>query len=249
MDRLSQCTAIFALLFTLLQCSGVHAQAGDGGGADGYSNSELGAAGTGNSGSANSSANLSKGAIIAIAVVVVVVVIAGGEHNDLPFSFLQYTNSPPVTLSVLYFVAKKRQWEVRKSIRRTASRVSTAVKAMTPRTPARMSFSPRSPRFAAAQNDARPFKRKPTQMKQTKIAPDLEKGFPSIDQTLQQRSSEESHDSKIDNPARPLHVKKDSMNGRQKAVQKPKPILTVPPSEFDIDSPKSPMWQRIFGRA
>lgn len=127
--------------------------------------------------------------------------------------------------------------------------MTSAVKAMTPRTPARMSFSPRSPSSPIAKNNGRPFMRKPSQLRPKDRAPDLEKGFASIDQKLQ-RSSEESQDSKLDNnPAQPLHAKKDSMTGRQKQVQKPRPILTVPPSEFDIESPKSPMWQRIFGRA
>lgn len=64
------------LLFHTLSA---RAQSGDGGSADGYQNSDLGAAGTGADGSSSSSANLSKGAIIAIAVVVALTVVAGGE--------------------------------------------------------------------------------------------------------------------------------------------------------------------------
>ena len=56
------------------------AQSGDGGAAEGFSNSNLGTdAADGADGDSKSSANLSKGAIIAIAVVVAVVVVGGGE--------------------------------------------------------------------------------------------------------------------------------------------------------------------------
>lgn len=70
---LSCLLAVF--LHTLL----VRAQSGDGGAAEGFSNSNLGTdAEDGADGDSNSSANLSKGAIIAIAVVVAAVVIGGG---------------------------------------------------------------------------------------------------------------------------------------------------------------------------
>lgn len=83
MDRTSKWQSTTVLLAILLHFSRAYAQNGDGGGADGFSNSNLGAAGTGADGSANSSANLSKGAIVAIAVVVAVVVIGGGKLDHL----------------------------------------------------------------------------------------------------------------------------------------------------------------------
>lgn len=67
---------IFGLLLHTL-CA--HAQSGDGGSADGYQNSDLGAAGTGADGDSSSSANLSRGAIIAISVMVALVVVGGGK--------------------------------------------------------------------------------------------------------------------------------------------------------------------------
>lgn len=67
------------LLAVLSHAFLTNAQNGDGGAADGYSNSNLGAAGTGADGSSSSSANLSKGAIIAISVVVALVVVGGGK--------------------------------------------------------------------------------------------------------------------------------------------------------------------------
>lgn len=69
------------LLLGLLLCIvPTQAQNGDGGTADGYANSNLGAS-NGADGTSNSSANMSKGAIVAIAVVVALVVFGGGKHE------------------------------------------------------------------------------------------------------------------------------------------------------------------------
>ncbi|KAK4166510.1 hypothetical protein QBC43DRAFT_206453 [Cladorrhinum sp. PSN259] len=75
--------------------------------------SSAGASGTSNG------ISISKGALIAIIVVVVVVAIAG------------------ITSSVLFFVAKKREWTIKETIRRSARKVVTAL------TPRRSEF-PRS---------------------------------------------------------------------------------------------------------
>ena len=61
----------------------VSAQSGDGGAANGFDNSNLSDSGNGADGASHSSANLSKGAIIAIAVVVAVVVMGGGKLTSL----------------------------------------------------------------------------------------------------------------------------------------------------------------------
>ena len=76
----------------------------------------------GAAGPEKSGINLSRGSIIAIGVVVGVVVILG------------------LTSAVLFYVAKKRQWEVRKSLRRSTRRVTTAIRA---HTPVRTNFSKR----------------------------------------------------------------------------------------------------------
>jgi hypothetical protein len=68
----------------------------------------------GASGKTETAISLSTGDQIAIAVVVGVVVILA------------------LTSAVLFYLAKKRQWEVRASIRRSARRVTTAFKAKTP---------------------------------------------------------------------------------------------------------------------
>lgn len=73
-------------------------------------------------GPSKSGINLSKGSIIAISVVVGCIAIIA------------------IASAVLFYVAKKRQWEVRKSIRRSAKRVTTTIKA---HTPVRANFSRR----------------------------------------------------------------------------------------------------------
>ncbi|QSS57734.1 hypothetical protein I7I53_12013 [Histoplasma capsulatum var. duboisii H88] len=70
--------------------------------------------------SGQGSINISQGGIIAIAVIVGIVVILG------------------VTSAVLFYIAKKRSWEIRASIRRSARRLAT------PLTPRRFSTAPTS---------------------------------------------------------------------------------------------------------
>lgn len=88
---------------------GAGPSAGDAGSSasSGTGDSEAGA-----SGSSSGSITLSRGGIIAIIVVVVCVVLFG------------------IISSILFYLAKKRSWEVRKTIRKSARRVATA---LTPR--------------------------------------------------------------------------------------------------------------------
>lgn len=72
-----------SLVLAFLLCvAPIQAQSGDGGGAEGFGNSNLGG-GNGADGTSNSSANLSKGAIIAIAVVVALVVFGGSKQYSI----------------------------------------------------------------------------------------------------------------------------------------------------------------------
>jgi hypothetical protein len=68
----------------------------------------------GATGKSESAITLNTGQQVAIAVVVGLVVILG------------------LTSAILFYIAKKRQWEVRASIRRSARRVTTVIKAKTP---------------------------------------------------------------------------------------------------------------------
>lgn len=68
----------------------------------------------GASGDTETAITLNTGDQIAIAVVVSIVVLLG------------------ITSAILFYIAKKRQWEVRAALRRSARRFTTAVKARTP---------------------------------------------------------------------------------------------------------------------
>ena len=83
---------------------------------------------------------ISRGALIAIVVVVVVVAIVGSRSSTITYRLLRSLStdfSAIVASSVLFFVAKKREWTVKETIRRSARKVVTAL------TPRRSEF-PRS---------------------------------------------------------------------------------------------------------
>ena len=146
-------------------------------------------------------------------------------------SSTNYTDDTLVVLAILFYLAKKRQWKVRQTIRRTTTKV---VRAMTPRTPAKMTFgSPKSPGPGATT-----FSDKGRKTQKTR---DVEKGFQSIDQ--QMRSSEESQ---VALKQKTQHSRSES--DTNKKLPKPKPTIDVPSSHFEMDSPKSPFLNRLFGR-
>jgi len=96
-----------ALATTAPEQPGGDPAAGDVSSSPGAGDTDAGAAGPD-----SGSINISKGGVIAIVVCVVFVVIVG------------------ITSSVLWYLAKKRSWEIRATIRRSAKRVATA---LTPR--------------------------------------------------------------------------------------------------------------------
>ena len=83
----------------------------------------------GAAGPSSGSIQLSTGALVAVIVAVAVVVIGGSELEKSPRE-ATFANCRIVASSVLFYIAKKRSWEVRKTIRRSAKRVVTA---LTPR--------------------------------------------------------------------------------------------------------------------
>lgn len=101
--------------------------AGDAGSSAGSSTGDSDA---GASGSSSGSITISKGGIIAIIIAVVCVVIFGSEYPNRSRAVEAYADIRAVASSILWYLAKKRSWEVRKTIRRSARRVATA---LTPR--------------------------------------------------------------------------------------------------------------------
>jgi hypothetical protein len=83
----------------------------------------------GAAGPSSGSINISTGALVAIIVVVSVVVIGGSRSQEVSVA-ARLANWRTVVSSVLFYIAKKRSWEVRKTIRRSAKKVVTA---LTPR--------------------------------------------------------------------------------------------------------------------
>lgn len=84
----------------------------------------------GASGDAGGSVNLSRGATIAIAVVVSIVAALGGESKRQAtfFSIDWNLANFKVISAVLFYLAKKQQWEVRKSIRKSTRRLTGSFK-------------------------------------------------------------------------------------------------------------------------
>jgi len=105
----------------------------------------------GASGSSPGSINISHGAMIAIIVVVAVVAVVG------------------ISSSILFYVAKKREWKIRESIRRSARKVVTAL------TPRRSEF-PRSLKDEPGTSRARDHKRLDDVPPTPRLPVDLEKG-------------------------------------------------------------------------
>lgn len=92
---------------------------------------------SGSSGDSHSSVHLSSRSQIAIIVVAVLVAIIGGElffHIMLSRGFLEiaakanHTCHNIVVTAVLFYLTKKRQWELRAAIRRSARRLTAPLK-------------------------------------------------------------------------------------------------------------------------
>lgn len=105
----------------------------------------------GASGDDTGAITLSKGGIAAIIAVVVVVAVLGGQYlcSSTCRLRLRFLTSSTVASVVLYFVAKRRQWKVRESIRRASRRLTgrsgpTKSQRQSKRTPVRMDLPPSS---------------------------------------------------------------------------------------------------------
>ncbi|OCT54173.1 hypothetical protein CLCR_00321 [Cladophialophora carrionii] len=235
---LVQCLALL-LYIDLLGSSQVLAQSGDGGGAQGVEPGDIGAGpgiseNAGAAGPDTGSVNLSRGATIAIAVVVSVVVILG------------------VTMTTLFFLAKKRQWTMKETIRRSARKVSSAVKAVTtPMTPKKMTFSSiekrqRNEVALKKANDELSRSLSATGTKEKKQKERAARGDSSSS------SSDRDVEKGLPDSAVKIESKRDEIDGERitkKDKRRPRPpSVSIPSSAFEMDSPKTPMWKKVFGR-
>ncbi|EXJ93008.1 hypothetical protein A1O3_01564 [Capronia epimyces CBS 606.96] len=203
------------------------AQSDDGGAAGGVEPGDIGSgsdpqdsADAGAAGPDTGSVNLSRGATVAIAVVVSIVVVLG------------------ITLAVLYFLAKKKQWKIKEGLRRSVRRVGSAVKAVTsPMTPKMMSF-PRATKNRYPDNSGDRSQKTDTR---------LEAGPRSYSSR-----SNRVYDAEKGLPASAIRVETsetDSVKNQRKDGSRPRPPkVNIPSSSFEMDSPKTPMWKKVFGR-
>jgi len=163
----------------------------------------------GASGGSDGSMNLSTGATIAIIVVVCVVILGGAST------------------AVLYYFAKKRQWEIREKLRSSARRVTGLGRPKTPKTP-KTPMTPKTPKPRV-----------------TRIDP------PSPSQARRYQSSEEEKTPILTDEQR---QRSDIEQGLWTS-KKPSVVQVVPESgvqsSFDMDSPRTtsgPTWGRVFAK-
>lgn len=104
--------------------------AGDAASSDGSNGADSDA---GASGSSNGGVQLSTGAMIAIIIAVLGVCLFGSKypyHATHSLNSNDYSNAIIVISAILFYLAKKRSWEVRKKVRASARKVAVA---LTPR--------------------------------------------------------------------------------------------------------------------
>ncbi|EXJ90871.1 hypothetical protein A1O1_03976 [Capronia coronata CBS 617.96] len=245
--RLCACLRVTLFLCLNLYAGSTFAQSDDGGAATGVEPGDIGSdpdsqssTDAGAAGPDTGAVNLSRGATIAIAVVVSVVVVLG------------------TTLTVLYFLAKKRQWKVKEGLRRSARRVGSAVKAVTtPLTPKRMNF----PRSSTATRKGRYLGNNTGGLLHKNGTHALaEDGHGARSHTG--RSGGGMHDVEKGLPVSAVRVESEteSVNsetrtqtqhqGERKDGSRPRPSkVEIPSSSFEMDSiPKTPVWKKVFGR-
>ena len=167
-----------------------------------------------------------------------------------------------VSLMALWYVSMKRQWTKTETIRKSMKKVVEVIK--TPKTPKIMTLSPRTKTtFSPVE------KRCAGSSGQNLIggsrspsppAKDERTSSRTRDETLghspprQVRDAEKAADglavrelTPSYNHSRNTSTQSQSGDGKKKVRPTP-PTLTVPQSKFDMDSPKTPLWQKVFGR-
>lgn len=177
------------------------------------------------------------------------------------------------TMAVLFFLAKKRQWKVREGIRRSARKVTNAVKAVaTPLTPKKMTFSPIEKRL----HDDQTEKKLKMANRELQSQRDLEKGLGIVGSVKAEGSTAKDHtgvpraglsssssrgsstttvttlSSTVDlsgRDGRADHGTTGTTPSKSKSKSKPKPPnVRIPSPSLQADSPKTPMWKKVFGR-
>ncbi len=150
-------------------------------------------------------------------------------------------------MSVLFFMAKKRQWTMKETLRRSARKVSSVAKAVvTPLTPKKMTFSPVERR----QRNEQSLKRANDELSRAKA--NATKNGKAKDQVSRSQSASSS-DRDLEKGLPESAVTVEARNEMEPRVEKkekrsPPPNVRIPSSAFEMDSPKTPVWKKVFGR-
>lgn len=125
--------------------------------------------------SSKNSMSISTGGLIAIIVVVVVVTIIGSKCRE-PFLCDRFRifadSSTPVSTATLFFIAKKREWKVRETLRRSARKVAAAL------TPRRTEFPDSVKGRSGPSRQGRPSRFASKENMLRSSSEDVEKGLP-----------------------------------------------------------------------
>ncbi len=157
------------------------------------------------------------------------------------------------TAAILFFLAKKRQWKIKEGLRRSASKVKSAVKAVTtPITPKRMTFSPIEKRN---RGHGQEMTKHPApeglgikaDVSGRESDRDLEKGVPSSGVAVVSGGGGGGGGGDRDSKTKEGPKPRSKNDGKGKDKLRP-PKVEIPPSAFEMDSPKTPMWKKVFGR-
>lgn len=163
----------------------------------------------------------------------------------------------PATTAVLFFLAKKRQWKIKEGIRRSARRVTSAVKAVTtPLTPKKMTFSPIEKRLHDEETTGRLKKANAEHARETAKIQKKQQHQQDEEEKKQQLEKRKVHDVEKGVPEVAVSFRDDGGSQetsnplpRRESKSRPRlPNVKIPSSAFEMDSPKTPVWKKVFGR-
>ena len=150
-------------------------------------------------------------------------------------------------MSVLFFTAKRRQWTMKETIRRSARKVTNVARAVvTPLTPKKMTFSLEERK----QRNEQSLKRANDELLRTKVqATKSEKGKDQASRRQSASSSDRDLEKGLPESAVTVEAKSaEEQLGEKKEKRRPPPNVRIPSSAFEMDSPKTPVWKKVFGR-
>jgi hypothetical protein len=154
-------------------------------------------------------------------------------------------------MAILFWGAKRRQWAVAETIRRSVKRVGTGLKNLTPRTPHKMTFSPIEKRRAGGAGDELLLQQQKSRNKISRSGGmrDVEKFAAAAVASSTRQGSNESF---VKQQEVPLGGPNTWAGGNVAKKERPvPPRVQVPGNQKQVvesPTPKTPMWNNVFGR-